>query len=370
MRAITAFADSRARTSYSSLQLDPAVSTGSIASTSQTVVEGDQVVARARTTVSDLSVLAGLLHVDSVVTDIVATSNGTDGATSGTTTVSGATVLGLPVTITRDGISFDERPDPAPAADPTGGALDGLTGPAGDALGGATDPLDALLAQVGAGGDDALQQLFEASGIEVKILDPTEAVEGGSAERSAGGLSITMFYDGANTPVLTDLLALLPSDSLPADNLGPIPFSPQALVKLLEKQHINGLAVAPATTSAVATPAFAFEATGDIPVTTGPDVGTGGGTGFGGGTGSDSGFSSATPDLPPAAPARVVGTEPTSSRGSLPLGDAIPALAVLAVLLGSPFFGAGSRRLADNTLAAVGTSCPDGLDLPPTEAGS
>ena len=43
---------------------------------------------------------------------------------------------------------------------------------------------------------------------------------------------------------------------------------------------------------------------------------------------------------------------------------------MIAVLLGAPFLAAGSRRLADHTLAATARSCPDGLDRPPEEIGS
>ena len=372
MTATTDFADSMAYSAFSGVDVAPAGSVGAIRTRSRSLVEGEQLVSRTRAEVSNISLLAGLIRIESVATDVVATSNGTESATDGGTTVSGLTVLGLPATVGRDGIRFDERPAPEeegpdPVSDAVGGVLGGALDPVADGLEGVAGPLNELLDQVGAGGDQALQQLFEASGIDIRVLDAVEVMEGGTAKRIASGLSVTIDYDGSNTPVLTDLLGLIPSDDLPSDNLGPIPFSPQALAKLLEKQHIQGFAIAPASVTAEATPAFEFDA-GDFGDVGSVDVGsTSGSTG---GTGSTGDFETATPELPAPPGAQASPSVPASASGLFPLGDAIPALVVLGVLLGSPFFAAGSRRLADNTLAAVGSACPEGLDLPPEELGS
>ena len=307
-----------------------------------------------------------------MVTDLVSTSNGTEAASAGKTTASGVAVLGLPATIDGDGIHFDQ-PLPPSGGDtgdnPLGGALDGALGPVGDALGGVTGPLNDLLDQIGASGADALQQLFDASGIEIRLLDPIETVDGGTVERTANGLQIRLDYDGSNTPVLTDLLNLVPSSALPADNLGPIPFSPQAIFNLLKKESVFGVGLATANVSTAATPAFVV----DIPSFSPADVTGPTGTPTGSDSGSldvAGGFETATPDLPPPAPPRTVADVPATSSRPFPLGDAVPALAVLAVLLGAPFFAAGSRRLADNTLAAAAASCPEGLDTIPEEIGS
>ena len=187
----------------------------------------------------------------------------------------------------------------------------------------------------------------------------------GSFPRSASGLSITLNYDGQNTPLITDLYGLVPVADLPSDNLGPIPFSPQAIVRLLEKVHTMQFAIGVADVSASATPAFTFE-----PPTFEPDVPTTTPTtpsGPSGGGGGGGGFEAATPDLPPPAAPQSVAPVPVSSESTFPFGDALPALLVFAVVLGTPFFAAGSTRLADNALAPVVGSCPDGLDRPPTE---
>ena len=369
MTAVTEFGDSRAHSSYSGLHFGPAAFVGSSTATSQSVVEGGQVVSRARSLVSDVVLFGGIMTIESVVTDIVATSNGTAAGSAGRTRASGVSVLGMPAVIDDDGIRFTDPPTDDPGDNPVGGPVDdGLGGaldPVQDGLEGAADPLNQLLDELGIAGDDALQQLFEQSGIRVELLDPIEVVEGGTAERTANGLSVTMNYDGSNTPVLTELLALVPSETLPSEDLGPVPFSPQALFNLMKETHITGVALAPANVITAATPAFELDLGEiDIDVPGAPTAEPG--TSAGGSAAPDSGdFETATPELPPAA--EGTGTVPTSSGGGLPFGDAVPALLVLGAMLGGPFFAAGSRRLADNALSGTALHCPDGLDAPITE---
>ncbi|WP_436796033.1 choice-of-anchor P family protein [Actinospongicola halichondriae] len=374
MVATTEFADSQARASYAGLSLDPVASIGGITAASQTLIEGDQLVSRARSDVSRISIAGGLISIDGVTSDLVATSNGAEAASSGGTSVTGLEILGLPATVDADGVRFVERPDrPDDPANPVRDALDpllgGVTGPVGDALDETlAGPLNDLLDQVGGAGDQALQQLFEASGIEIKLLDPVATSEGGLATRSASGLSVTLNYDGQNTPVLTDVLALLPTADLPSENLGPIPFSPQALVKLLEKVHTMSFVIGVADVSASATEAFVFEDPTFTPTTPTPSPVSGGTSP---GSTTSGGFESATPALPPPSAPQTVAPVPVSNAATFPFGDAIPALLIFAAVLGTPFFAAGSTRLADNALAPVLASCPDGLDQPPLqEAGS
>lgn len=376
MVATTEFADSQARASYAGLALDPVVSIGDITSSSQSVIEGDQLVARARSDVSRISIAGGLISIDAVTSDLVATSNGSESASSGGTSITGLRILGLPATVDADGVRFVDGPDgPEAPANPIRDALDpllgGVTGPVGDALEeNLAGPLNELLDQVGGGVDQALQQLFEASGIEIKLLDAVATADGGLASRSASGLAVTLNYDGQNTPVLTDVLALLPTADLPSENLGPIPFSPQALVKLLEKVHTISFVIGVADVSASATEAFVFEDPTFTPSSPTPSP-TLGATGSSGGTTTSGGFESATPALPPPAAPQTVTSLPVSTGAPFPFGDAIPALLVFAAVLATPFFAAGSSRLADNALAPVAASCPEGLDHPPhQEAGS
>lgn len=372
MVASTEFADSQARSSYSDLSIDPVASIGSFASSSQSAIEGDQLVARARSDVSQISIAGGLIAIDGITTDLVATSNGTASASDGGTTVTGLTVLGLPADVDGDGIRFVERPDrPDEPDNPIGDALDPLFGDLTDPVTDILDdtlagPLNDLLDQVGGAGDDVLQQLFEQSGIDIRLLDASETSEDGQATRSSSGLQITLNYDGENTPILSDVLGLLPTADLPSDNLGPIPFSPQALVKLLERVHQVSFVIGTADVSASATEAFVFEAPTFEPPA--PVAAPSGGTASsGGGPTSSGGFETASPELPPPSPPQSVAPVPVSNEVSFPFGTALPALLIFALVLGSPFFAAGSTRLADNALAPVVASCPEGLDHSPVE---
>lgn len=368
MGAETTFADTKAYSSYAGVALDPLAEIGLIKADTRSNIEGAQLYARATSEIGNISILAGLINIESVRTELIATSNGNKAASSGQTVVTGATVLGIPVTIDANGINFTPPavPEGSPTTPPTtsalggvlaGTGLDGLINP-DEILAPVIQPLNALLTQVGAAGDDALQQLFDASGIEIKVLGTTEVIDGSSANRTAAGLSITINYDGGNTPVLTDLLELIPTDLLPADNLGPVPFSPQALVNLLKKVHIAGITLAPANVSATATPAFEI----DIPPFVAPPA--------------------IAPSLPVSAPSATPSVTPqplaspveaddevaapvtVSSRRGFPYGQAIPALLIIAALLGSPFFAGATMKLADNTLADEVLSCPEGRDRP------
>ena len=369
MTAVTTFGDSRAHSSYSGLQFGPAAFVGSSTATSQSVIEGGQVVSRARSFVSDVVLFGGIMTIESVVTDIVATSNGAEASSAGRTRASGVAVLGMPAVIDDEGIRFSDDPSDDPGDNPVGGpvddALGGALDPVEDGLGEAAGPLNDLLDQLGIAGDDALQQLFDQAGIRVALLDPISISEGGTAERTANGLSVTMNYDGSNTPVLTELLSLVPSESLPAENLGPVPFSPQGLFNLMKETHITGVALAPANVITAATPSFVLDLGEiDIDVPGGPTEQPGGSTG-GSAVPVSGDFETATPELPPSADGAAA--VPTSSGTSLPFGDAVPVLLVLGALLAAPFFAGGSRRLADNALAGVASHCPDGLDAPITE---
>jgi hypothetical protein len=76
-------------------------------------------------------------------------------------------------------------------------------------------------------------------------------------------------------------------------------------------------------------------------------------------------FSTPLPVLPSTTPGgtqRGTGLGETQNASS----EAIPYGILLLVLLAAPFLGIGSTRLADNVLAPVTTSCPSGLDKPPS----
>src|SRR5438309_3623744 len=145
-------------------------SVGSITGTSSTSGKGAAAVTKARSVVHGFSLANGLVAIDSIVTDIKATSDGNSGKTEGTTRVSGATVGMQKVTIDENGVSVSGKP--------TGGVAQ-------------------LLDQSGKSLNDSLKQ----AGISIRLLKHFETKDGGLAERTATGLVIELNYNGQTAPV-------------------------------------------------------------------------------------------------------------------------------------------------------------------------
>lgn len=100
------------------------LSLGTVASEATTRLDATTVSVWARSEVSDVSFL-DILKIDSLVTDVTATSDGTEMTLSGGTTITGATVMDQPVIIDADGIRSD------PDAKPSGPGGRGAGGPTG-----------------------------------------------------------------------------------------------------------------------------------------------------------------------------------------------------------------------------------------------
>jgi hypothetical protein len=312
---------------------------------------------RGRVELNGVDLLFGLIQIDSIVTDLVATTDGASAASDGGTVVSGATFLGQPVTIGPDGIEGGEAAPSGPAGpltpvvenvDPSGlgGAVDGLS------------PLNQALQDVLGTTDAGVDELLAASGISIRTFEPFESVEGASAERTANGMVIELNYEGSGENPLAQVLAAIPADQLPGEGIPGFPLntSPQAMVNLLKETHVTGIALAYGNVNVNASPAFEFVPP-DVPL---PGTGsTGGLTPSGSLGGTRPAFSTPTPALPPAAPG-VPGTDvdgvPAGVAGSA------GAAAVVLALLSSPLWAVGSTRLADNVLGTASSSCPEGKD--------
>jgi hypothetical protein len=365
---------SDAVTQYNGADLPTFMKTGTITVTSHTGIEEGQVVSRIRVEETDVNLLFGVLQIGSIVTDLVANSNGTEAASDGTTTVSGVKFAGRDAVIDGTGIHLVSPTTSPSSTPPTTTPLDPLTGPLGSivdpAICGAApaiDPLDALITStIGAQGD--LNDLLKASGMKVQLMAPVETKDGGQVSRLANGLLVEMDYDGRTQPVFSQLLAAVPSSSLPADSLIPgVPLnsSPQALFNLLKEKDVVAFAIASGSVKAVASPAFEV-ADIDLPS-------TGGLSGSGSTSGSrGSGFSTGTPSLGGSGSGGAGGGGGSSIGDILPIDAnggplaAVVSLFALALLGSLSWFGSG--RLADNVLSEATSSCPEGLDrtAPPT----
>jgi hypothetical protein len=337
--------------SFPAIDAPPVVSIGSLTSASRGAIEGDLAISRSRVVLGNVRILGGLITIDSLVTDLVAAHDGQTGSTAGGTTASGVKFLGLDATLTGDGLILKEAPPVEGPAAPLGGVLAPVVGPLSSITGPVQQQLRAVLAQAVPQVDDVLAQ----AGITLSILDPhDEQVESGAATRITTGLAIQMSYKGREQQALVDLINSIPPDLKP--NIGPIP-NP---VTFLAENHITGLALGPASVSSLATPPFPML---DFVVPDLPPVGAGFDPGSAG-TFSTPGFSTPAAQLPtPASDGST--TSPSTEPVSALVGGAMPALLVALGLLASPFFGAGSARLADLALAPTATtSCPIGLDEP------
>ncbi|HEY2815282.1 MAG TPA: choice-of-anchor P family protein [Acidimicrobiales bacterium] len=360
----TSASDATATTDYGAAQLPGIVNIGAITSMVDNALGSSDVTSRTHVELSNVDLLAGLFHVDSIVTDLVATSSGSDAASNGTTTMSGVTFLGFPATIDADGVHFTSPPSSdsgAPTTTSPLGALGSALTPAGDGL---TQLMNSV---IGAGNTNA-NQLLAQSGIQMKLLQPSEVKSGADASRLASGLLVTITYNGSTEPVLSNLLNLIPIESLPSQGLGPIPFSsPQSLVLALKATHVETIGLAAASVRASASPPFSLpslnssfgsnaltgnnvlnagKVSGGKFTTPAPQLGAGG-AGGGGGT--------------------IGNALPISLADSGPLAAAV---VLMLVALAAGLAAVGGGRLADNVLAAASSSCPEGLDRSPASGGN
>ena|GEM_PF-2545362 len=346
-----------ATTNYGALELPGILRIGQITSMVDTHLEATTGISRTHVELSGVDLLAGLVHIESVVTDIVATTDAKTAATAGTTTVSGLQFLGLPATLDATGLHL--APSPAQPPPPTtAGPLASLIGP----LQPIADALSQLMVSALGTANADLNQLLAQAGIEMKLLSPSEVVHGADGSRLASGLLVTLTYNGSTEPVLSDLLNLIPIESLPSQGLGPIPFSsPQALVLALKATHVLSVGMGAGSVRAAAAPPFT------LPAFPGTLPGSGGFAGSPTGT-LAAGFTTPAPSLAGTGGggATVADALPVRFAGAAPLAGAVVAL--LVVLAGAmAAFGGG--RIADNVLAAAGSSCPEGLDRVPAPGG-
>jgi hypothetical protein len=334
---------------YSAIEAAPVLHVDSISSASRSSIEDGSAVARTRVVLGGVDLLGGLITIESLVTDLVAAHDGEAGAVDGGTSATGVRFLGLAASLTEEGLVLDKAPPVAGPGAPLSGALDPLLEP----LQQATAPVQDLLEQVLQQAVPSVDEALAAAGIDLSLLtvEQIENEETGAAAFAAAGLRLALTYEGKEQAALQDLIDSIPEELRPG--LGPIP-SP---IAFLTENHITGLSLAQGTVTALASPPFDIN---DLPsadlVSSGGDLPS-----FDAGTLGSPGFATPTPQIPEAAGPGGFGEAAAALAGS-----AIPAALLIILLLASPLFGVASTRLADNVLAPVATSCPQGLDEPPS----
>ncbi|HEU5083634.1 MAG TPA: hypothetical protein VFU14_09865 [Acidimicrobiales bacterium] len=296
---------------------------GTAKSVSTTTFEGDAVQVHARNEISGFSLL-GLLEIESIVTDVVATSAGDDTVLEGGTVLTGATFMDQPVIIDEEGIRMD--PD-------------------------AEEPDAPLLGAVKAAAPAEVLQALSDAGLRISMPGPIEQDGEQAGALASTGLRIDLELSERTAPIIGQVADALP----PMEN--PIPGAPglaDAIV-FLRATHLSALEVGRAQVSLTTRPAFVappFEAGGP---SSSPSLG---------GSGSAPSLSppiARTPapaaSLTPAPAPAGGGTTPVATSDVAPasLGAGIGALALLA-LLAQPFLG---RRIARAGAAVLATSPTD-----------
>jgi hypothetical protein len=261
-------------------------------------------VALTEAAVGDISLVGGLIKIDSVVTRAAARSDGVKGTVAGTTTVTGAEVNGTKVMIDATGIH------------------------AGDGEG-----IDTI------GPQQAVNQLLANAGVSVELARPVDTVQGPAASRSLGGLLVRI-----KASAVDGLVSALPAP-IQSQIRGQITFDQDMTVQF-----------APAVVRAGAAKAFEFPVV--VPARPG-----GGVTGT---TTAPSEAGPLTPGLESTGPAETTGAAPTviaaapvavaQTKGftGVPLWLVI-VLVLLAFVSSRPLMAVADRLLS----ARAAAGCPD-----------
>jgi hypothetical protein len=278
--------------------------------------------------------LAGLLSFDGVTTDVTATSDGITGQSHGGSTVVGARLLGLPITVDANGVHVVA---PADGSGHATGPLSAVTGPLSAALAPVSSALSAALAAVGGDANAVLAQL----GLAVHVTQATEQLDHAAAYRSSSGLRIDITEHLGATPLGAITVPGLPK--LPG-----LPVQLSDLIQILKAKQVGSITLASAEVQASAAPAYSPGPDGVTPTANpaSPISASPPGSGFA--PGAIGGLPAPTVGNSRQVASPVLG--PVSTRG-LPLGPLtswwLVVLAVLAALMAS----IGTRRLPDWALA-------------------
>lgn len=323
VEATDAGSASQARTA--AVEAPGVIDVGTVKSASTTTFEGDAVQVHAHSEVSGFRFL-GLLEIDSIVTDVVASSAGDDTVLDGGTVITGATFMDQPVIIDAEGIRTD--PDAEEPDVPLLGAAE-EAGPA-----------------------EVLEALTDA-GLRISLPGPIEQDGEQAGSLASTGLRIELEVSERTAPIIGQIADSLP----PMEN--PIPGAPglaDAIV-FLRAQHVSALEVGRAQVALTTRPAFVappFDAAGPS-----------GAPSLGGAVPAPSlspPIARTPTPAPSMAPTPATGgsTTPVAASEVPPasLGAGIGALALLA-LLAQPFIGDRIARAGAAVLATCPTdTCP------------
>jgi hypothetical protein len=283
---------------------------GSLSSTATTKTDGSSVTVHVRTEVTGFNLLE-VLSIQSIVTDLTATSDGSGAPKlTGGTIVTGASVNGQAVTIDSAGIK-------------------------------------------GAGGTDTLNALLEKAGIHATLAAPVKQRGAGTGQLAATGLRIDLDLSEKTVPALSALAVL---GSLPPVELAPGAPTLADVVVAARARHLGRIELA---RGAVSLTAGESTDTGVLDELTEPLAPDGALPALAPALDASTLAPLAAPAAASRAPARSTTPVAAAATGRLPnvpLGAGVGALVLLAFLV-EPFVGARLARVA-GTIIGAGDAAP------------
>ena len=309
---------SAARSNTPQVDAKPVAFVGSMAATATTATDGKSVTVKAQSKLSGLSIL-GMLTIDSMVTDVSATSDGGEPKLSGGTKILGAEFNGQPVTIDRNGIRFAKSVLPLPKA-----------------LGG------------------SLNNALKAAGISITFSGPQEFDTPRAGQLSSAGLRIDFRFTSRSVSLLAKLFDALP----PIDNPLPAPLpGPEDIVAALQANNVGDIVIGRGVVSLQTRSGGDTVDSSDDDFTDvlGSDADFGAGLGLGDlGLPGGGGLS----PLPSIVTQKPVATSTSGSATQAGVGAFL-----LLALLAQPFFAKALSQFSNAVLATTGAEHCDSEEL-------
>jgi hypothetical protein len=280
---------------------------GNQSSMSSSGFDPEGAVAMAEASANDVSLLGGLVTIDSVVSRLTARSDGVTGKVAGTTTVTGAEIGGTGVVIDSSGVHIGDQEGIGTAA-----------------------------------AQQAVNQALASAGVSIELAEPVDTVQGAQASRSLGGLLIR-----AKDSTLEPLIVALPDD-----------LEKQFRSQLTLDQEVT-IQLAPAAVTAGA--AKNIEFVPEVPASGATDTGTS--TAPAAGASEPSSVapieSSTSPSTAPQAPSGTVALAPVRTGF-----DGVPVWLVVVLVIAAFVSSRPLMAVADRLLSAraAAAACPEGRD--------
>jgi hypothetical protein len=286
---------------------------GSLSSTATTKTDGSSVTVHVRTEVTGFNLLK-VLSIQSIVTDLTATSDGGAPKLTGGTIVTGASVNGRAVTIDSSGIK-------------------------------------------GAGGTDTVNTILEKAGIHVTLAAPVKQSGASAGQLAATGLRIDLDLSEKTVPALHALAAL---GTLPPVELAPGAPTLADVVVAARARHLARIDVARGAVSLTTGASTDTGVLDDLvePLTPDAALPAAAGAALDASTLAPLGAPGGAANVPSARAAAPVAAAATGRTPNVPLGAGVGALVLLAFLV-EPFLGARLARVAGTIIGADdAASCP------------